>query len=132
MITRACKVYGRNCIEASMTIEQYRFCVTEAAACGNLDAYASDLALSEIWRDAADAEIPTERIAALEQIWRAAHRSVKDIAAAAGLSQRKLAERFCIPYRTVEDWCSGARECSIYVKLMMQQSLGLLTVDIKR
>lgn len=52
-------------------------------------------------------------------------RSVPDIAAAAGLSHRKLAERFGIPYRTMEAWCSGDRQCAPYVRLMMQECLGL-------
>lgn len=52
-------------------------------------------------------------------------RSVRDIAAAAHLSQRKMAERFCIPYRTMEDWCRGVRACPVYTRLMMQECLGL-------
>ncbi|MGM9549029.1 MAG: helix-turn-helix domain-containing protein [Faecousia sp.] len=48
------------------------------------------------------------------------------MAADAGLSQRKLAERFCIPVRTVEDWCAGKRIPPDYVRMMIQESLGLL------
>lgn len=56
-------------------------------------------------------------------------RSVRDIAAAAGLNQRELAERFGIPRRTVEDWCRGVRQCPSYVRLMMQECLGLYHPD---
>lgn len=56
-------------------------------------------------------------------------RSVRDIAAAAGLNQRELAERFGIPRRTVEDWCRGVRQCPPYVRLMMQECLGLYTPE---
>lgn len=59
----------------------------------------------------------------------ATHRSVKEIAAAAGMSQRKLAERFGIPYRTMENWCEGRRKCPDYVKMMMQEILGLITTQ---
>lgn len=69
---------------------------------------------------------PQDRIDAIGKIWDACHRSVKDIADAAGLTQRKLAVRFCIPYRTVEDWCAGKRVCKLYDRLMMQECLGLL------
>lgn len=51
---------------------------------------------------------------------------MRGIAAAAGLPHRQLAERFCIPYRTVEDWCAERRTPPDYVRLMMQECLGLL------
>lgn len=109
-----------------MTINQYRSCLKEVFAHTDRDAYISDLALSEIWGDAPDDPIPDARIAALGQIWDAAHRTVPEIAAAAGFSCRKLAERFGIPYRTVEQWSAGHRESALYLRLMMQECLGLL------
>ena len=109
-----------------MTDKQYAICVCEAHNYTDRDAYISDLVLSSIWEDAPTDDIPAERLYTVGQIWDAAHRSVKEIAAAAGLSQRKLAERFCIPYRTVENWCGGQRECPDYVRLMMQELLGQL------
>ena len=104
-----------------MTINQYRACIAEVFAYAERDFFVSDLALSEIWGDAPEAPIPESRIAALGQIWDAAHRTVPEIAAAAGFSCRKLAERFGIPYRTVEQWSAA-----LYLRLMMQECLGLL------
>ena len=109
-----------------MKNDHYNVCVSEAIKYTDRDAYISDLALSSIWGDAPEAEIPADRIDQLGSIYDAAHRSVTDIAKAAGLSQRKLAERFCIPYRTVENWCGGQRECPFYLRMMMQECLGLL------
>ena len=109
-----------------MTNKQYRLCVAEAENYTDRDAYLSDLALSSIWGDAADAEIPDERIRDLGEIWDAYHRSVKQIAAEAGISCRAMAEHFCIPSRTVEDWYTERRESPLYVRLMMQELLGLL------
>lgn len=109
-----------------MTINQYRACIKEVFAYTDREAYISDLALSEIWGDAPEDPIPDARLAALGQIWDAAHRTVPEIAKAAGLSNRKLAERFCIPYRTVEDWAADRRDSPLYVRLMLQQCLGLL------
>lgn len=108
-----------------MTDKQYMICVYEASNYADRAAYITDLSTSSMWGDADDADIPAERIGHLGQLWDACHRSIKDIAAAAGMSQRKLAERFCIPYRTVEDWCAGRRECSLYARLMMQECLGI-------
>ena len=49
---------------------------------------------------------------------------IKDLAAEHGMSCRKLAERFQIPYRTMEDWAAGRREPPAYVLLMMQEILS--------
>lgn len=109
-----------------MTIKQYRFAVSEVENYDEIDAYVSGLALSSEWGDEEAADIPAERIEALRQIWTACHRSVKEIAADAGLSCRKLAARFCVPCRTMEDWSAGKSACPIYTRLMMQECLGLL------
>ena len=109
-----------------MTDKQYMLCISEMHNYIDRDAYVSDLALSSLWGDAESDHIPEDRITALMVLWDACHRSVRDIAADAGLSHRKLAERFCIPYRTMESWCGGQRDCPLYVKLMMQECLGLL------
>ena len=73
-----------------------------------------------------DGSIDQYMIDHLGNIWDAAHRNVLDIATDAGLSQRKLAEWFGIPYRTVEDWCTDRRNCPDYVRLMMQECIGLV------
>lgn len=110
-----------------MTNKQFFVCVAEIDNYSDRDAYVSGLALSSMWGDAEDAAIPQERIDFLIQLWDACHRSVKDIAAAAGLSNRKMAEHFCIPQRTMESWCGSVkRSCPGYVRLMMQECLGLL------
>lgn len=109
-----------------MTDKQFFVCYNEVANYTDRDAYISDLVLSSIWGDAPENDIPSDRLEALGEIWDAAHRSVREIAAAAGLSHRKLAERFCIPYRTMENWCVGSRDCLDYTRLMMQECLGLL------
>ena len=110
-----------------MTDKQFMLCVTEVDNYSDRDTYVSDLALSSMWGDAEDAAIPQERIEFLTQLWDACHRSVKEIAATAGLSNRKMAEHFCIPQRTMESWCGSAkRSCPGYVRLMMQECFGLL------
>lgn len=109
-----------------MTDKQFISCVSEAINYTDRDAYISDFCLSSMWADPEDADIPSDRIAALSDIWEACNRSIKAIAAGSGLSCRKLAERFCIPYRTMEDWSAGRRECPLYTRLMMQECLDLL------
>lgn len=97
------------------------------AACADKekDAFVSDWALSSIWGDNPESEVPVERIEILSDIWTAAHRSIKDIAADAGLSLRQLAYKYAIPQRTIEDWSSGRRTPPPYVLLLIQQAAGI-------
>lgn len=55
----------------------------------------------------------------------AAGRSVKEICKMTGMSQNAMADYFGIPRRTLGNWCTGARECPEYTKLMIQELLGL-------
>lgn len=100
----------------------YQTICEDALTANDRDAFVSDWALSS----ASGGDPDRERIEMVGAIYDAMHRSVRDIAAAAGLSQRKLAERFMIPYRTMESWCGGQRSCNDYTRIMMQQLLGLM------
>jgi predicted XRE-type DNA-binding protein len=103
----------------------YNICVDEVQNYNDKDVYISDLAMSSIWGDPIDADIPEERLIMLGNIYDAASRSIKDIIKEAGLSQKKLAERFGIPYRTVQNWCGEINQCPLYTKLMIQEILGI-------
>lgn len=109
-----------------MTDKQRMYCLSEAVYYTDRDAYISDLALDSLWEDSEDAEIPQDRIDALGRLYDAYHRSLKDICDVSGLSKKALSERFCIPYRTVLDWYNGGHNPPLYVKIMIQQLLGLL------
>lgn len=114
-----------------MTNKEYLTCLQAALECTDCDTYTSDMALSTIWGDAPDAPIPPERLEALAGIYTAAHRTIKEISAAAGMSNRKMAERFAIPIRTMENWSTGKCECTLYLRLLMQEVLGLYTPPIR-
>lgn len=106
----------------------------DALSVSDRDAYISDWALSTIWADDPDSDIPADRLEYLGRIWDAAHLSVKDICKSAGLTQAALASRFGISKRTVESWCSSStassRQCPDYVRRMMCEILGILPADI--
>lgn len=114
-----------------MTIKQYNICLKEIENYSDKDAYISDIALSSSWGDDGEADVPEERIDFLSELWEAYHRSFKEIAEEVGLSQRKIAERFNIPYRTIENWSAGKSEIALYTKLMMQECLDLLEIEIE-
>jgi len=111
-----------------MTNQQFITCVAETQSYTDRDAYISDLSLSSMWGDAEDAPVPEQRITDLGQIWDAAHRTFRDIAAAAGIPVRQLAMRYAIPRRTAEDWSAGQSKPQLHELLAIQQCEGLLTV----
>lgn len=98
----------------------------DALANSDREAYVSDWALSSVWEDDPESDIPADRIDDLGKIWDCAHMSVKDICKVAGLSQVGLASRFAIPTRTVEDWCRGQRTPPDYVRLLLALALDLM------
>ena len=108
-----------------MYLNQYKFCILELPNYTDQDAYVSDLSLSDLWGDEPGAEIPADRINQLLSIFQAAARTVPDIAMAVGLNITQMSARFSVPYRTMQDWFSGARVCSLASRLMMQECLGL-------
>lgn len=115
-----------------MTAKQYYIAVSEAQHYTDVDAYVSDMALSSsMWGDIGDDDnIPLSRLDDLRAIWEAVNRSFKDILALAGMTQASFCRRFCVSRRTVGDWYNGQRRCAIYDRLMIQQLLDLLTVEI--
>lgn len=117
--------------KGKMTNKQYYFCATEAANYKDMDAYVSDVALSTVWGDAPDATIPPARLENLRSIYTAATRTTKEIVSLSGLSQAAFAERWCIPRRTVEDWCRGIAKCPLYTRLLMQQGMGIFTPPVE-
>ena len=96
----------------------------ETGAYTNRDAYISDLALSSIWGDAEDAEIPAERLELLGRIWDCAHATIPGLIAKYCLTQSGFARYFGIPLRTVQSWCLGERECPPYVVAMAAEILA--------
>lgn len=113
-----------------MTKDQYYYAVTEAAEYPDLDAYLSDVAMSTEWGDDPDAPIPQQRLDDLTAIFIAVHRTTRDILDLSGLSQASFAQRYAIPRRTFQDWVLGVRTCPLYLRLLLQQSEGLLQVKV--
>lgn len=47
----------------------------------------------------------------------------KDILKQSGMNMKQYSEYFKIPYRTVQDWKSGARKCPTYLLDLMEYKL---------
>lgn len=108
-----------------MTVKQWSLLVGEALNYDDRNSYISDMALSVLWGIPPQGGIPADRLALLGEIYDATHRSVREIVALSGMSQRKFADRFCIPLRTLENWCNGVNVCALYVRLLLQSALGI-------
>ena len=96
----------------------------ETGAYADRDAYISDMALSSIWGDAEDTDVPTERLALLGALWDGAHCTIPELIEQYGLTQTSFAQYFGIPRRTVQNWCGGQRECPPYVIAMIAEILA--------
>lgn len=109
-----------------MTIYQYHLALTEIENYTDRDAFVSDLALSSAFQEESDL---TETVSELSMIWDAYHMTIRDLRTAAGLSRIDFSRRFRIPIRTIENWeCTGpnARECPVYVRLLIAEALCLM------
>lgn len=95
----------------------------EALESSDRDTYVSEWSTSSIWQEDADLLAIADKLA---RIWDVAHMSVTDIRRAAGMTQMDFAQRFCVPKRSVENWCSGSRKCPDYIRLMMAELLGII------
>lgn len=107
-----------------MTDKQFFILWAEALTSSDRNAFVSDWSLSSIWEGAEGGEIPTNRIAVLEELWTVAHATVRDIRKHTGLTQAAFSIRYCIPKRSIENWESGSRSCPDYVRLLLAQVAG--------
>ena len=97
--------------------------VSEACNYKNIDLYVSDMALSTIWDDPEDSDIPADRIAWLSDIWHVVNESTRWLRQKSGMTQAAFAKRFCIPLRTVENWEGNVSSPPVYVKLLIYDAL---------
>lgn len=111
-----------------MTSKQLSVLWGEALTETDRDAYVSDWSNSTLLVPPEAEEIPAGLPEELGRIWDAAHRTVAEIRATTGLTQPAFAVRFCLPVRTVQNWEYRDGSCADYVRLLIQQQLGLVSV----
>ena len=104
-----------------MTNEQQNYAMREAPNYTDIDAYVSDIALSEPFVTE-DGTIPEDLITDLRRLWYICNAPFSELLD--GRKMTDVAERFCIPYRTLQDWCRGERECTNYLRLFIANALG--------
>lgn len=110
----------------NITDTQFPLLWAEALNTSDRDVFISEWATSSLFlAPDDDGDIPAELIEWLGQLWDVAHMSLSEIRATTGLSQNKMADRFCIPRRTVQNW-EQRGTCPDYTRLMMADILGLI------
>lgn len=61
--------------------------------------------------------------------------ALKELREASGMNKTQFAEHFGIPYRTIQNWEYGKRECPEYLLELMKYKLtkeGLIRADMER
>ena len=110
-----------------MTSKQFYTLFADALEQADRDAFVSDWLLSSVWFEDpydASAEIPSDLTQQIGDIWDVALITIAEIRRHVGLTQAQLAERFCIPLRTLQGWETG-RPCPNHTRLMMAELLGI-------
>ena len=91
------------------------------------EAFIADLSRDDVWLDPDDADIPADRLTLLGSIYDLTHATVRGLCKQYSLSHAQFAARFCIPLRTVDNWCTGERKAPAYVVAMAAE---LLAADV--
>lgn len=109
-----------------MTDKQIYAYFGEAANYTDPAAYASDVALSLLDPEDPGQEVDAATVEQLISLWHVANDPFRDLLTSMGLSISQCSARFCIPYRTVQDWAAERRSCAPYIRLMMAELTGLV------
>ena len=110
-----------------LTYDTYRDLITAALTAESEEMFISAPGWAD-WMDEYGDD--TDRLVSdMCNIYQVSHMTMLDLLSASGLTKAAFSRRFLIPLRTVENWVSGIRPCPIYVRLMIADLLGLVTVE---
>lgn len=100
-----------------MTDKQVYILAGEANNYKDRDAFVSDSTLSSIWGDEGK-EISTAIIDQCGILWDAVNLPFSELRARMGLTQAQMAERLCVPRRTLENW-EYRGTCPVYIRILI-------------
>lgn len=115
-----------------MTHNQYVFAVKKAPKYNELDVFVSDMLASVAFlpsEDDAAAEPEMSLVSELHMIWMVLAAPFCEFFKELDMTQKECADRFLIPYRTVQNWVGGINRCAPYTRLMMAELCGLIKRD---
>jgi hypothetical protein len=102
----------------------------------------TDRLFREIWQQAIDAPDEDAFISAvncpdkdlltvqdqLSRLWHVANDDFRTLLDAFNMTQTIISTRFCIPFSSVQNWACEMRVCPPYLRLMMAEALGYITL----
>ena len=102
----------------------------------------SDRAFRDLWQQAIAAPDPDAFVAEancpdadllttqeqLRRMWHVAHDGFREVLDAFCLTPTECANRFCMPIRTMQNWIYDIHPCPPYLRLMMAEALGYVTL----
>lgn len=108
----------------NVTLDDVRFSIAWDSALKSADrtAYIEEFSADNYFSSLRLSDLPSQ----LGLVWDVAHMSFADIARAANMQLVDLSKKFCIPYRTIQDWHAGRRSCSPYLILMIARQLAII------
>lgn len=116
----------------TLTRSNYNTLLDGAMDAADMDAYIAEWGTSSIFYPDPDEAGPDmqEVVDVLAQLWAFAHVTIQELITASGGKMTHLSSRFGIPYRTIQGWAAGERQCPVYSLRMMAELLGLHTIKV--
>ncbi len=105
----------------------------DAVVSSDKDAYVEEWAISNVFEPGKNAPIAIydEIVHDLDNIWDIAHITFKELLSRAEITMTECSTRFCIPFRTIQDWCAGRRTPPRYIILTIAEIVGVLNIEIE-
>lgn len=100
-----------------MTDKQIYTLAGEASNYTDRDAFVSDMALSSVWGNDFE-EISPYRVKQCGILWDAVNLPFSELRARMNLTQAQMAERLCVPRRTLENW-EYRGTCPVYIRILI-------------
>ena len=75
---------------------------------------------------------PFGMYSSISNLWNALNMSPSEIVEYSGLKMSEFAARYVIPYRTLQAWCDGTNPCPIYIRIMLCELLGILSMTERK
>ncbi len=87
-----------------------------------------ELCKSETGNSLAYADDPFSIRLGLSNLWKALKMDINEIIRRFDMKPAEFSDRFWIPYRTLQAWMDGTNPCPVYIKVMLCELLGIITV----
>lgn len=110
-----------------MTDKQMHALYTDALQ-QDREIFVNDWTLSSMFAADPEATVDLALAEELGKLWDVANAPFDRLLQLMGLTITQCHLRFCIPYRTVQDWSRGERRPPDYIRLLLAEAIGFLRI----